>query len=346
MLLKERLNNNYDFLRVFAALCITLTHSYNLILKNDDEPLMKLTGNRFDFSFIGLSIFFSISGYLITKSAVTSSSFKNYIWKRLLRIQPMLMLVCLISVFLIGPVFSSLNINEYFREKGTYTYLRNIMPLFGIQFTLPQVFTHNIAENGVNGSLWTLIVEERLYLTLGLLFLFKSFDKKILLSIIVILNVLFFLHFVFFNENLIKYLSGNQVFYALIFLNSSAFFLLDVDFSKYSKSGLVFLGIISLLSLSIFLPLEKSIHIILLPFIVIMIAHLKGFTNKAGRYGDFTYGIYAFSFPVQQILISTKIIKDSPLNLFFITLLLVIPIAILTWHLMEKKMLVLKNCIK
>ena len=42
MLLKERLNNNYDFLRVFAALCITLTHSYNLILKNDDEPLMKL----------------------------------------------------------------------------------------------------------------------------------------------------------------------------------------------------------------------------------------------------------------------------------------------------------------
>ena len=346
MLLKERLNNNYDFLRVFAALCITLTHSYNLILKNEDEPLMKLTGNRFDFSFIGLSIFFSISGYLITKSAVTSSSFKNYIWKRLLRIQPMLMLVCLLSVFLIGPVFSSLNMNEYFREKGTYTYLRNIMPLFGIQFRLPQVFTHNIAENGVNGSLWTLIVEERLYLMLGLLFLFKSFGKKILLSIIVILNVLFFLHFVFFNENLIKYLSGNQVFYALIFLNSSAFFLLDVDFSKYSKSVLIFLGIISLLILSIFLPLEKSIHIILLPFIVIIIAHLKGFTNKAGRYGDFTYGIYAFSFPVQQILISTKIIKDSPLNLFFITLLIVIPIAILTWHLMEKKILVLKNCIK
>ncbi len=346
MLLKERLNNNYDFLRVFAALCITLTHSYNLILKNDDEPLMKLTGNRFDFSFIGLSIFFSISGYLVTKSAFTSLSFKNYIWKRFLRIQPMLMLVCLLSVFLIGPIFSSLNMNEYFKEQDTYTYFRNIMPLFGIQFTLPQVFTYNIAENGLNGSLWTLIVEERLYLLLGLPFLFKRFSKKILISLILILNILFFLHFAFFNEDLIKYFNGNHVFYVLIFLNSSAFFLLDVDFSKYSKSVLIFLGIISLLILSIFLSLEKSFHIILIPFIVIMIAHLKGSTNKAGRYGDFTYGIYAFSFPVQQILISTKLIKDSPLNLFFITLLIVIPIAILTWHMMEKKMLALKNCIK
>lgn len=346
MLLKERLNNNYDFLRVSAALCITLTHSYNLILKNDDEPLMKLTGNRFDFSFIGLSIFFSISGYLITKSAVTSSSFKNYMWKRFLRIQPMLMLVCLLSVFLIGPFFSSLNMNEYFREQDTYTYFRNIMPLFGIQFTLPQVFSHNLAENGVNGSLWSLIVEERLYLMLGLPFLFKSFGKKILLSLILILNVLFFLHFAFFNENLIKYFNGIHVFYALIFLNSSAFFLLDVDFSEYSKSVLIFLGIISLLILSIFSSLEKSIHIILLPFIVIIIAHLKGFTNKAGKYGDFTYGVYAFSFPVQQMLISSNLVVHNPFNLFMVTLLFVVPIAFLTWHLMEKKMLVLKNRVK
>ena len=346
MLLKERLNNNYDFLRIFAALCITLTHSYNLILKNEDELLMMITGNHFDFSFVGLSIFFSISGYLIAKSATTSSSFKNYIWKRFLRIQPMLVLVCVLSVFFIGPVFSTLNMNEYFKEKDSYTYFRNTMPLFGIQFTLPQVFTNNIAENGVNGSLWTLIVEERLYLLLGILFLFKSYNKKILLSLILILNILYFFHFVFFNENLIKYFNHGHVFFALIFLNASALFLLDVDFSKYLKSGLIFTGIISLLVLSVFSTLEKSIHVILLPVIVNLIAHLKGFTNKAGRYGDFTYGIYAFSFPVQQILIATKIIKDKPLNLFFLTLLIVIPIAILTWHLMEKKMLVLKNCIK
>ncbi len=343
MLLKERLNNNYNFLRLLAALCITFTHSYNLVLKNFDEPLMKLTGNSFDFSFIGLSIFFSISGYLIAKSAVTSSSFKNYIWKRFLRIQPMLILVCILSVFLLGPIFSSLTTKEYFADTESYTYFRNIMPLFGIQFTLPQVFTQNLAENGVNGSLWTLVVEERLYLLVGGLFVFKSYSKYLMLSLILILNILYFLHFAFFNENLIKYFSGRNVFYALIFLNASAFFLLNVDFSKYSKSGLIFVGLILLLIASVFSTLEKSIHIILLPLLIILIAHLKGFTNKVGKYGDFTYGIYAFSFPVQQILIASKIIKDNPLNLFFLTLSIVIPIAGLTWHLMEKRMLALKN---
>lgn len=98
MLLKERLNNNYDFLRVFAALCITLTHSYNLLQQSELEPLMKFSGQRVDFSFIGLSIFFSVSGYLVAKSAITSPSFKNYVWKRFLRIQPLLIVVCILSV--------------------------------------------------------------------------------------------------------------------------------------------------------------------------------------------------------------------------------------------------------
>lgn len=346
MLLKERINNNYDFLRVLAALCITFTHSYNLLLKSEDEPLMRLTTNRIDFSFIGLAIFFSISGYLIAKSAVTSSSFRNYLWKRFLRIQPMLMLICILSVFLLGPVFSSLSLAEYFKDKSAFTYFRNVMPLFGIQFTLPQVFIQNIAESGINGSLWTLIVEERLYLILGLLFLFKSYGKKIMLYLVLILNILYALHFSFFGETLIKYLSGSNVFYALIFLNSSAFFLLKIDFLKYSKSILIFIGIVLLLILSVFLTLEKSIQIIFLPLMVVIVAHLKGFTNKFGMYGDFTYGIYAFSFPVQQMLIACKLKVNNPLILFIFTLLIVVPIAILTWHLLEKKMLNLKNYIK
>ena len=343
MLLNERSNNNYDFLRVFAALCITLTHSYNLILKNEDEPLMRITKNHFDFSFVGLCIFFSISGYLIAKSATTSSSFKNYVWKRFLRIQPMLLLVVVISVFIIGPIFSSLNVNEYFREKDTYKYFRNVIPLFGLQYTLPHVFTYNTAENGINGSLWTLVVEERLYLLFGLLFLFKQYGKNVLLLLIAIFNFIFFCSLVFPIEQLTKYLSGIAIFYALTFLNSAAFFLLNIDFLKYSKSIFIFAGVILLLLISVFFSLEIFFHIFLLPILIILIAHVKGFTNKAGKYGDFTYGIYAFSFPVQQILIAVKLADDNPLILFFLTLSIVIPIAFLTWHVMEKKMLALKN---
>jgi peptidoglycan/LPS O-acetylase OafA/YrhL len=346
MLLKERLNNNYDFLRILAALCITFTHSYNLLLRNADEPLMKLTKGNFDFSFLGLSIFFSISGYLIAKSANNSFSFKNFVWKRFLRIQPMLIVVCILSIFFIGSVFSSLNNTEYFKEKGTYTYFRNIMPLFGIQFTLPQVFAKNIAENGVNGSLWTLIVEERLYLLLGLLCIFKLHGKKLILSLILVLNILYFMHYVLFKENLIKYLSGGNVFYALIFLNSSAIYLLKIPFLKFNNSYLFFVTLIFILFLSPFLLPEKSMQIIFIPLLVIAIANLKGFTNKVGKYGDFTYGIYAFSFPIQQMVIASYLNRIHPIQLFFMTLLFVLPVAILSWHCLEKRMLLLKGYVK
>ncbi len=140
MLLKERYNNNFDFLRVLAAVCITLTHSFNLLYKNREEPLMKFSGQKIDFAFIGLSIFFAVSGYLVAKSAVTSPSFKNYLWKRFLRIQPLLIIVCILTIFILGPLFTSLSAAAYFSNAGTYTYFRNIMPVFGIQFFLPGIF--------------------------------------------------------------------------------------------------------------------------------------------------------------------------------------------------------------
>ena len=342
MLLKDRLNNNYDFLRVFAALCITFTHSYNLILKNDDEPLMKLSGNHFDFSFIGLSIFFSISGYLIAKSAVTSPSFKNYIWKRFLRIQPMLILVCLVSILVIGPVFSTLSLNEFFKQESTFTYFRNIMPLFGIQFGLPAVFGNNPAESGVNGSLWTLIVEERLYLIIGILFLFKEYGKALLLILIGILNLLYFVNIVFYGENMIKYFSGQNVFYAIMFLNASFYYLININFKNTKNSFFYLIILAALLLLSSLIIIEKSLQIILIPLLVLSVAHIKGKTNKAGKYGDFTYGIYIFSFPVQQMLIAKNIALNNPLKLFGLTILIVSPLAILCWHLLERKMLLLK----
>ncbi len=342
MLLKER-QNNYDFLRVFAALCITFTHSFNLLKLNEQEFLMRLTNQNVDFSFIGLTIFFSISGYLIAKSADTSISFKNYLWKRFLRIQPLLIVVCMLSVFVLGPIFTTDSIANYFSNISSYTYFRNIMPLFGIQFTLPNVFTNNIAEPGINGSMWTLIVEERLYVFIGLIFLSKQLFKKLFILLIALFNLIYIIHIGFYDKHLFDYLNGGNVYYALIFINASLFYFLKIDFTKYSKSIMFYVLVLACLYLSSFYIIKDSIQILLIPLLVIAFANIKGFTNKAGKYGDFTYGIYIFSFPVQQILISEKLINNNPLLLFLFTLIIVLPMAYLSWHLLEKKMLRLKD---
>jgi peptidoglycan/LPS O-acetylase OafA/YrhL len=115
-----------------------------------------------------------------------------------LRIQPLLLFVCLISFFVLGPLVTSLNKLEYFKNPATWTYFRNVFPATGIQFTLPGVFTNNIGEAGVNGSLWTLVVEERLYLLVGLFFIIKKNVRKYFTTFVVFLNLLYLLHKTFF----------------------------------------------------------------------------------------------------------------------------------------------------
>src|SRR5690242_8988546 len=91
----------------------------------------------------------------------------------------------LFTIFLIGPNFTKLPLSQYFLNGNTYAYFRNIMPLFGIQFSLPGVFTE-LYDKGVNGSLWTLIVEERLYLLMTVIFLYKK-DKSNYLAFLILL---------------------------------------------------------------------------------------------------------------------------------------------------------------
>lgn len=344
MNIKEiRLHNNYDFLRVFAALCITFTHSFNLLAQNDLEPLIKISSGKFDFSFIGLCIFFSISGYLVTKSSATSVSFKNFAWKRFLRIQPVLIILCLATVFILGPLYTILNTLDYFRFLSTWTYFRNILPVFGAQFQLPGVFIHN-ADLGVNGSLWTLVLEERLYCIVGLFMLLGIKKSKWFVYAIVFLNVVFLANSLYAEHQMLPYLNKYFIQYALMFLNAGALYYLRIPFEKYAVT---FFSAGLLLSLLI-LQNESLLFlwIIILPVTILGFAYIKSPLNKTGKYGDFTYGIYIFSFPIQQALIQQFSGALKPLQLFAITLLLSVPLSVLSWHLLEKRCLNYKNYVK
>lgn len=339
---KERFQNNYDFLRIFAALCIIFFHSFALLKDESNEPLVQFTNGRINFAFIGLSIFFCISGYLIAKSAVRSPTVKNYLWKRLLRIQPLLILTCFLTIFLIGPFFTEFSFKHYFLDVHTYSYFRNVLPIFGLQFTLPGVFIHNVGDRGVNGSLWTLIAEERLYILMTVTFLYRKDKARYLVFLIVLLNIVFVINRYFFYGEMISYLSGTAFFYSLLFLNSAALYLIKFDFSK----KLVLTIVLSALCLCLGVAFNELniLYIFSIPVLVNSVAKIKGATNYFGKYGDFTYGTYVFSFPVQQAFISKGM--TDPYLLFLITLIVVCPLAVLSWNLVEKKFLKLKRFVK
>ncbi|RYD82128.1 MAG: acyltransferase [Sphingobacteriales bacterium] len=341
----QRFLNNFDLLRMVAAVCITFTHSFNLLGKNNEEPLMNFTGERYDFSFIGLCIFFSISGYLIAKSACTSTSILNYWWKRFLRIQPLLILVCVLSIFMLGPVFTNLPAADYWGNINTWTYLRNVFPATGIQFTLPGVFTTNVVESSINGSLWTLVVEERLYIIVSVIFFLKPAKKWFFIVPLILLNIVFFLSHFAEGMHFLAYFKGVHIFYALIFLNASASCLFKINFFKLASS-VALLAVVLAMCLCVSIEALHYLSVFAAPLLVISLAHVKAFTNKAGKWGDFTYGIYIFSFPVQQVFIYLSANQIAPWSLFVKTMLVVFPLSVLSWHFFEKKFLALKSRIK
>jgi peptidoglycan/LPS O-acetylase OafA/YrhL len=338
-----RTNNNFDFLRLFAAVCICFTHSFYLLQQENAEPLSELTNNYFDFSIIGLSIFFTISGYLIYHSASTSS-LKQFAWKRLLRIQPLLIVMCLLLVIAGGFWLTAVSTLQYFSNKETYTYFRNILPIFGAQFNLPQVFSTNIGESGVNGSIWTLVVEERLYAIIALLFVFKNYKEIIFRYTIIAINIIYLAHIFVFDNTLIPYLNGRHIIYMIMFLNGALMYNVKINFFQYAKQWLIWLVAIMFLIITIKIPaLQKSIVI---PFIVLMFAHKQLVLNKAGQWGDFTYGVYLFSFPIQQIIVFVCKNQIKPYTLFALTMLISLPIAVCSWHFFEKKILQYKTWVK
>ena len=65
---------------------------------------------------LGVKIFFLIGGFLIAKSWESDSNPVRYMTKRVFRIFPALIAFTLVAAYVIGPILSTLTINEYFQS--------------------------------------------------------------------------------------------------------------------------------------------------------------------------------------------------------------------------------------
>ena len=116
--------NNFDFLRLLGALAVVLGHAYHLVGAGQYTPGM--LGQPVQA--LGVIIFFSISGYLITASWSRSRDVVSYTAARVLRIFPALVVVVVLSAYVLGPLVTTLPAGTYLSDPTTVDYLRNIHP--------------------------------------------------------------------------------------------------------------------------------------------------------------------------------------------------------------------------
>jgi len=325
--------NSFDFLRFFFAFTILLSHLSEL---STSDSLLFLS----NFTNAGIAVkgFFVISGFLVAKSYTNTPSLKNYFIKRAKRILPAYIFVILFATVFLS-LISNYNFYDYFTALSTYQYVGwNLIFLNFVHPCLPGVFDNNLLC-AVNGSLWTLKVEEGFYIVLPIIFYFLTKLKKpfiVLLSIYVLSVAYFYLFQFYFNKPLFaKQLPGYLSYFVV-----GIFLFLNFSFLIKHKLKIVIIASSILLLSNYFSSNTNIFYPAALGSLVITAAYSLPFLNNFGKYGDFTYGLYIYHFPIIQLFKQYDLFeKYNPFLMSFLILLITFICAVGSWFLIEKRFL-------
>lgn len=334
--------NNFDVLRIVFAWFVVVSHSYFLNGANISDPLGWATNNYLIFSYIGVKGFFVISGYLIFQSLIRSRSLMEYLTKRALRIFPALVVAVCLTLVATYFVYPKKEI-PYFLDPAIYSYFRDNILLFISHFDIPGVF-ENMRSTALNGSLWTIKFEFLCYLMLLTFFPFKSKRRTTALLTTLLLISLFGLQLIYSDwlQTIKRPIQMDlMVELANYFLMGSVLACFDWETNAYKK--LMLYISIALILVAVFFTVDRLILIAPLGFIIIWFgkrkSSLAAWIHKT--IGDPSYGMYLYAFPLQQFMI--YFLKPNTTVLLISSTVLSLLLGILSWHLVEKKALMLKR---
>jgi peptidoglycan/LPS O-acetylase OafA/YrhL len=296
---------NFDLMRLVAAVLVVVSHTFPLA----GAPPVRIMGVE-DLGALGVSIFFVISGYLVTASYLRDP--KTYLVKRILRIEPGLIASLVVTVLLLAFVTTAPPA-EYWPAAALYV-VRNAL-LYPATYELPGVFATAPLAGVVNGVLWTLRLEFTFYVVLMLIRARPAVVYALAGACGLVWLVMTFTtpDWADATPTRIAYLGARN---GLLFFAGAAFQLLN-------WKPPLWVGGVSALAFPLAGPLA-------LP------AAVLGLARPGKLPADLSYGVYIYAFPLQQWLA-----MQGRLNLAT-ALLSVLPFAVASWFLVERPALKLK----
>lgn len=328
----ERTNNRssgFDYLRIGLAAAVVLWHSFRtsyfgLNMDGWYRPVVGLV----------LPMFFALSGFLVSGSLLRVRSIHEFAILRAVRIVPALAVETTLSMILIGAAFTSLPLAAYYTHPETLAYLKNI---YGdIHFLLPGVFKDN-PRTAANASLWTIPFELECYFSLIVLWITRIIKlPSALLAFVVFAQVVVpifdFLHHVKLSSE--SAVPGRVLLLAFLFGVAIYFFRERVRLTLPLFIVAVAVAVVLLLR-------PASSYFVGLPAAYVTV--FLGLKNppKIGLIfkGDYSYGLYLYSYPIQQAIAAAFPQYRHWYISFAATLVLAGLCAAFSWHLIEKPVL-------
>jgi peptidoglycan/LPS O-acetylase OafA/YrhL len=325
--------NNFGLLRLVAALAVVVSHSVHLAgAPESAEPLASTTG--FSLGEHAVHVFFTISGVLIAASLVRSPTLLTYLRARALRLLPGLTVCVLATALIVGPLLSTSGVSAYFHDGGLYRYLAVTLGLITANAPLPGLFEHNPVPDIVNLPLWTLKYESLCYLGLALLGVTGLIRSRRWSTIALLPLLLAWIAVSAFPDRL--HVGGLLLsFLRLAFsfgLGTLAYVWRDrLQLHWYGVAATLF-GMAALLGT----PLQSPATQIFVAYATLWAASLPlGRLAALTRKNDLSYGVYIYDWLIAQSLLAVWPGLSQPV-LLAATLTILMPVAALSWFLIEK----------
>lgn len=218
----------------------------------------------------------------------------------------------------------------------------------GGQWNITGVFTNNPVQ-GVNIPLWTIKHEVSLYLVVAVLMLLGLKKQKPVYWLFYVFFLAAHILFRYFRIQLWDLRSTrawvlNTWNYDRTVSTAAYFFagaLIRLYQDRLPRKGVIALGAFGALVLGCVLGYGYLVFMFAAPYLVWYL----GTSEKCGgfaKYGDLSFGLYVYSYPIQQLLLH-YFPTITPMVHFAATLLIALPIAALSWHFVEKPALSLKR---
>jgi len=342
--------NSIGFLRWLLAFTVIFSHAGPLAGFYGGHDLGTQLSSEQSLGGVAVEGFFFFSGFLIAGSRMRTGMIR-FLWRRCLRILPAFWLALLLTSGLIAPL-------AWRRLHGTFdgylsspvesplTYVWHNLALVlhqrgiaGLGDTIPfGLFGHDW-----NGSAWTLVYEFGGYLLVGVLGLFGILGHRKVASgvalFIIGVNTLTWMGLA--PARVLPWFSDFHIAMLL------APFAVGILFSLWADQ----------------IPIDGRLA--LFGFIVAAVTYSEGGWNVFGQYGllyalmwfairatplqnwerfgDFSYGIYIFAWPVMQLTAYFGLHERGWLAYHLVIVVVVHVLAFFSWHLVEKPAISLKD---
>ena len=298
------------------------------------------------FGYLGVDVFFVISGYLIgaivsQKIENGSFSIKEFYKRRIKRIAPLYLLVVSILIPLSLLYFIPSQIKDVFQSiSASVVFLSNFF--FYREINYFNAFT----EVSPLIHTWSLAIEEQFYLFLpAFLIFFKGKFRKILVLFLIVCSLIYYIYLSFTDPNLMFYSTFPRIWELLVGVYVAITFQ-QLRIKSIAQSNIITASALLILLLTLFSNVLVDISHILRPIVVICTLILLVIKNNITlrlfsfkpfvHVGLLSYSLYMIHQPVVSIIKNNYIFeKLTVFQILYISIFIYL-ISLVSYYFYEK----------